>query len=164
MSLLGSIDRGSSNPSSLWPVSFLVLPRAKIIISVKWMSHEANAFANEISKWLIPYVWSVFFSPNSICWTLYGVLIRVTFPLPTRTIFVSSSIRCIDVGILPVSTPSDIIGAMIIDGLARLLNIWYWRKLMVKYARTTFIVPLRKSSTWWHLIAPNAVQLSRYSV
>jgi hypothetical protein len=37
-----------------------------------------------------------------------------------------------------------------------------WRKLKEQGARATIIVPLWTSTTWWHLIAPDAIHLSEF--
>jgi len=39
-----------------------------------------------------------------------------------------------------------------------------WRKLKEQGARATIIVPRWTSTTWWHLIAPDAIHLSKFIV
>ena len=39
-----------------------------------------------------------------------------------------------------------------------------WRKLSDQKAKATIIIPIWSSSTWWHLIAPDAIHLSKHVV
>jgi len=73
VNLFGFINRGSPD------ISLNILPRElfwfclanKILITVDWVPRESNAFADEISKWLIRNYWSLcraFFSMLDAKW------------------------------------------------------------------------------------------------
>jgi len=60
MNLLGVINRGSHELSlnTLDRELFWFGLQHKIIILVEWVPRKANAFADDTSEWLIPYVFS----------------------------------------------------------------------------------------------------------
>jgi hypothetical protein len=59
MNLRGVINRGSPKLplNVLAREIFWFCLANKIVISVEWVPRESNAFADEISKWLIPHDW-----------------------------------------------------------------------------------------------------------
>jgi hypothetical protein len=163
MNLLGIINRGSpSLPLNVLARElFWFCLSHKITISVEWVPRELNAFADEVSKLLIPDDWSIcrsYFNWLDARWGPHSV-----------DLFSSSSNNLCDkfyslhwcrgtsgVNAFGFDWGSDICW---INAPFRLIGK-VWRKLMAQQVKATLIVPYWTSATWWHLVAPDAMHLS----
>jgi hypothetical protein len=167
MNLLGIINRGSPKLplNVLARELFWFCLLHKITISVEWVPRESNAFADEISKMLIPDDWSIsrsFFNWLDFKWGPHTIDLFSSNENNLCELFYSLHWcrACSGVNAFGfdwsrnncwINAPFRLIGKV-------------WRKLKAQHVKATIIVPLWTSATWWHLIAPDAFHLSEFVV
>ena len=167
MNLLDIINRGSSKLplNDLARELFWYCLEFKIRLIVEWVPREENAIADEISKWLIPDDSSIsqgYFAMIDNRWGPHSCDMFSSNENNLCSKFYSlhwcrgtSGVNCfgfdwsIDNGW--IHPPFRVIGKI-------------WRKLKMHGSKATIIVPLWTSATWWHLVAPDSVHLSKFVV
>jgi hypothetical protein len=167
MNLLGIVNRGSPRLAlnTLARELFWFCLSNKIILSIEWVPRKNNTIADDISKWLIPDDYSI--SPP------YFFMFDSKWGPHTCDVFSSNeNNQCSKFYSLHWCRGTAGVNGFVFDW--SLDNCWIhapfrligkiWRKLSDQKAKATIIIPLWSSSTWWHLIAPDAIHLSKYVV
>jgi hypothetical protein len=167
MNLLGIINRGSPR------LALNVLARElfwfclshKIVLTIEWVPRENNTLADDIFKWLIPDDFT----------TLHHYFFMLDYKWGSHTCDAFSSNEnnhCSKFYSLHWCRGTSGVNSFVFDWSADIYWIHapfrligkIWRKLSDQRAKATIIVPIWTSSTWWHLIAPDAIHLSNHVV
>jgi hypothetical protein len=137
----------------------------KIVVLIVWVPRESNTFANDISKWLIS-------DDFSISRRYFSMLDDKWGPHTCDAFSSNENNQCPKFYSLHWCQKTSGVNSFVFDWSAD--NCWIhapfrligkiWRKLSEERAKATIIVPLWTSSTWWHLIAPDAIHLSNHVV
>jgi len=167
MNLLGIINRGSSKLplNDLARELFWYCLEFKIRLIIEWVPREENAIADEISKWLIPDDSSIsqgYFAMIDNRWGPHSCDMFSSNENNLCSKFYSlhwcrgtSGVNCFgfdwSIDNSWIHPPFRVIGKI-------------WRKLRMHGSKATIIVPLWTSATWWHLVAPDSVHLSKFVV
>jgi hypothetical protein len=167
MNLLGIVNRGSPRLALniLARELFWFCLSHRIVLAIEWVPRENNTLADDISKWLIPDDFSI--SRH------YFAMIDGKWGPHTCDAFSSNeNNHCSKFYSLHWCRGTSGVNSFVFDWSADMCWIHppfrligkVWRKLVAQRARATIIVPLWTSSTWWHLIAPDAMHLSNHVV
>ena len=132
---------------------------------VEWVPRKINAFADEIFKWLIPYYYS-----NS---RPYFIMFDCKWgPHNCDLSWLVRTIICSKFNFVHRCRGTSGINGF---GFDRRLDIFWirvpfrligkiWSKFREQGAKATSIFPPWTSSTWWHLIAPDAMHFSIFLI
>ena len=135
------------------------------MLAIEWVPRESNTLADDISKLLVPNDYSIsshYFAKLDVKWG----------PHTCDTFSSNENNQCQKFYSLHWCRGTSGVNGFVFDW--SLDNSWIhapfrligkiWRKHSDQGAIATIIVPLWTSATWWHLVAPDAIHLSKHVI